>query len=336
MPPASPAEIASSILDFSDAEFMAAPNLDVHAREVRLLDADFTGVAINAQRRIEVDAQSALPIAIAARYGGERDWDLPLMANCLLVAMDTLGGQVAVEPGLVPPKVLASRAGASHDRGGAPRPAAEELEGAGAQVSWTEVRERIGVPWRTGLWSFGLIYFDWLSNVVSVELAGGPPAPPSAGAPPFVSPEPAAPAPGLPTFQRRSRTPPPPARGVSFEVELEAVDTTKKLYVDGAFATPARTYSLVAGMVVPDGGQSFPVAAIVPLTLLLVGANSVYPWRRDLAVPVYREPVQQDQMVQGCFALDVLAGGSAPSPGAYACYLVLDGAIYGPKPVHMT
>jgi hypothetical protein len=238
----SPAEIASSILDFSDAEFMAAPSLDVHAREVRLLDADFTGVAINAQRRIQVEAQSALPIAVAGRYDGERDWDLPLLDNCLLVATDMRGGWVDVVPGLLPPKVLASRGGARHDRGGAVRPPAEQLEGAGAQVSWTEVRGRIEIPWRSGLWSFGIIYYDWLSNLVSVELAGGPPAPPSSGAPPYVSPQPAARASELPTFQRRSRTPPFPARGVSFEVELDARGTTRKLYVDGAFVTPARAY----------------------------------------------------------------------------------------------
>lgn len=334
MAPASkrtPAEIASSVLDFSDAEFLAAPDLDVHTREVRLLDTDFTGVAINAQRRIAVDAQSALPIAIATRYGGERDWDLPLSDNCLLVATDLRLGRVAVVPALVPPKVLASRAGARHDRGGAERPAPEELEGEGAQVSWTEVRERIEIPWCSGLWSFGLIFFDWLSNVVSVELAGGRPAPPGAGAPTTVSPQPAAPVPGLPTFRRRRTTPPPPAHGVGVELELDTPGPTGRLLVEGAFTTPVRAHTLVAGMALADGGASLPVAAIVPLTLLLVGANAIHPWRRDLAVPVYGAPVQPDQMVQGCFALDVLAGAPALAPGAYACYVVMDGAIYGPK-----
>jgi hypothetical protein len=331
-----PAEIAATLLDFTDAEFLAAPDIDVHAREVRLLETDFIGIAINAQQRIVVDAQSVLPIAIATRYDGERDWDLPLVDNCLLVATDLSSGQVSVVPALVPPKVLASRGGTRHDRGGAARPPAEELEGAGAQLSWTELRSRMAIPWRSGRWSFELVYFDWLSNRVCVELAGAPPAPSGAATPRTVSPLPAAPTPGLPTFQPTDRTPPTPAHGVRFALELDERGPARRLYVDGAFAGPARAHSLVAGMTLADGASACPVAAVVPLTLLLVGANAVYPWRLDLAVPAYGAPAHEDEMLTGCFSLDALAGAPAPGPGDYACYVVMDGAIHGPQPLHVT
>lgn len=38
---------------------------------------------------------------------------------------------------------------------------------------------------------------------------------------------------------------------------------------------------------------------------------------------------------EGALALDALAGAAPLSPGSYACYLVLDGAIHGPRPVQV-
>jgi hypothetical protein len=338
MPPSplTPTEIAANILDFGDAELMAAPNLDVHAREVRLLDANFTGIAIRAQSKIQVSEQSSLPIAIASRYDGARDWDFPLVDNCLLVATDMHSGRVQVVPGLVPPKVLASRAGGRRDQGAVARPSPEQLEGAGAQISWTEATSRMEIPWHGGHWTFGMIYFDWLSNLVAVELTGGAPAGSPARVPLTVRPLPAPEPSALPTYQRQARTPPVPPRGLAFEVTKETVGQLHRLRIDGAFTAPARAYSLVSDVALSDGGQPSPVAAIVPLTMLWVGARDLYPWRLDFAVPVYGAPVQKDQMVEGCFALDALADSAAPKPGTYACYLVLDGVIYGPKSVHVT
>jgi hypothetical protein len=335
-PQLSPDDVAAQVLDFSDAEFAAAPRTDVHAREVRLLETDFIGIAIGAQRRIETGAQSALPIAIASRYDGERDWDLPFTDNCLLVASSLDSGQVLVAPGLVPPKALASRGGYTFERAGATRPPPEQLEGAGAQITWTEATCRMELPWQSGRWTFGLIYFDWLSNLVSLELVGASPAAPASGGLLAVRPAPAVQAADLPTYLRVAKTPPQPAAGASFDVALDTRGGAQRLMVHGAFATPARKHTLVSGAQVPDGGSVRPVAALIPITLLLVGANTLYPWRRDLVVPVYGAPAQEDQRVEGALALDALAGAAPLPPGAYACYLVLDGAIHGPKPVHVT
>ncbi len=331
-----PAEIASSLLDFTDAEFAAAPDLDVDAREVRLLETDFTGIAISAQARVAVDAQSVLPVAIAARYDGERDWDLPLIDNSLLVATDLRSGRVSVVPALLPPKVLASRLGPPPDAAAAQRPEPEELEGEGAQLGWTEVRERMNIPWRSGLWSFTLVYFDWLSNRVSVELAGGSSVPAGFPARLSASPQPAALADGLPTFRQRAGTPPVPAHGVNFQVRLQTQGPSPALLVDASFATPVRAYSLATGLVLSDAGQASPVSAIVPMTLLLVRANAVYPWRLDVAVPAYGPPAQPGETVTGQFALDALAGAPVPGPGAYACYVVLDGQVHGPQRFEMS
>lgn len=334
-----PADIAADLLDFSDAEFAAAPTLDVHAREVRLLDSGFVGIAIAAQSQIHVDAQAVLPIAIAVRCDGERDWDLPLGDNCLLVATEMQSGRVSVVPALVPPKVLASRHQAQATRAGPVRPPADELAGYGAQIAWTEVRCRIDLPWRSSAWSFGLVHFDWVSNLVSVALEGGEATRPDAAAPLSVNPQPAAGAPGLPSYLPGSRTPPMPStpgQGVNFNIELDERGPAARLIVDAAFSTPARPHALVAGLTLPDGGQEQEVAAIVPVTLLLVGANAVHPWRRDLAVPVYGAPVQAGEPIEGCLSWDAFSDAPAPGPGEFACYLVLDGAIHGPQRIRVT
>jgi hypothetical protein len=192
------------------------------------------------------------------------------------------------------------------------------------------------LPWQSGRWVFGLIYFDWLSNVVALELAGASPAAPASGNPWVVRPAPAAQAPGFPTYLRLATTPPQPATGMSFDVALDTRGGVQRLLVHGAFATTARKHTLVSGVQVPDGGSVRPVAALIPITLLLVGANTLYPWRRDLVVPVYGAPASEDQRVEGALALDALAGAAPLPPGEYACYLVLDGAIHGPKPVQVT
>lgn len=71
------------------------------------------------------------------------------------------------------------------------------------------------------------------------------------------------------------------------------------------------------------------------MTLLLVGANPLFPWRLDLVVPVHGAPAQEDQMVEGCLALEALSGAATLQPGMCACHLVLDGAIHDPKIVNV-
>lgn len=333
-PTRSPADIASNILDFSDAEFAAAPALDVHPREVRLLDAPFEGIAISAQSRIRVDAQTELPIAIAIRCDGERDWDVPLGDNCLLVVTELQTGRVGVVPALVPPKVLTSRAGPQPSRAGPVRPPADELAGHGAQIGWTEVRSRLDVPWRGGTWSFSVVHFDWISNRVDVLLEGGPAAPAAPVAPPVVEPLPAQQVPGLPSYVGGAQT--PPAQGVDLKVQLDEQGPATRLLVEAAFALPARPQLLVAGYTLFDGAQERDVVAIVPMTLLLVGANLPRPWRRDLRVPVYGPAVSAGETLQGWLSLDAFAGAASPGPGSFACYLVLDGTVYGPQLLRVT
>jgi hypothetical protein len=327
-------DIASQILAFSDAELASAPALDVSSREDRLLELDFIGVAIDAKRRIDVGRETTLPVAVAARADGERSWRFPLRTTCLIVACDPERNRVLVAPGLLSPKELESRY-ARTSAASAARLSADELEGEGAQIRWTDLAVRMDIPWEPGSWTMTAVYFDWVSNRVPVTLVGGSPPAPATSIPLEITPMPAPEPPELPTFRRHGETPPTPTNGLSFEAVQEAQGEQQRLRVWGAFRIAARPYSVVLDAEVVDGGESFRVGAIVPMTLLLAGADCRNSWTVELAVPVYGPSAKENQPIEGFFDLDALATGEIPElePGEYVCYVVLDGILYGPRRV---
>ena len=81
-----------------------------------------------------------------------------------------------------------------------------------------------------------------------------------------------------------------------------------------------------------DGHQER-VAAVVPVTLAVVGLDWDKPLQCDWAVPVYGEPLEAGMPGRGYFAVDAFASDSSLEldPGKYACYLIVDGRIYDPK-----
>lgn len=326
-------DIAAGILDFSDAEFASAPALDLGAREDRLLEAEFIGIAINAKRQIDVGREKALPVAVAVHSDSARSWDLPLRTSCLLVACSVERGLVLAAPGLLSAKQLESRDGGAARRK-RKRPSADELDGEGAEIRWTDLAARMEIPWEAGAWTISAVYFDWVSNSVPVTLVGGQ-APSAANAPLDIDPPPTMQVGETPTFRRHDQTPPAPASGLSFEVALEVRGGEQQLRVSGVFRTVARPYSLVPDTEVADTGTPVHVAAVVPMTLLVAGTDCRDSWTVDLVVPVYGPTAQVQQPLEGCFTLDALAAGQVPElePGNYACYVILDGVIHGPRSV---
>jgi hypothetical protein len=168
-----------------------------------------------------------------------------------------------------------------------------------------------------------------------VELAG-PQVHAGAASAAGVRPMPAQQVPALPTYLRGRWTPAAPARGVNFELRPDERGPTPKLFLNAAFAVSPRPAMRVDSGVLSDGGQPQPVAAVVPMTLLLVQANSLRPWRLELAVPVYGVPPPPDRPLEGCLALDAFAQTPGPGPGSYVGWLVLDGEVHGPQRVQLT
>ena len=79
-------------------------------------------------------------------------------------------------------------------------------------------------------------------------------------------------------------------------------------------------------------GRREKVAAVVPVTLAVLGLDWDVPLRFDWAVPVYGDPLEAGMPARGSFAIDALGTGNTRSlgPGKHVCYIVMDGRIIGP------
>jgi len=324
------ANVVSKVLNLRDEEFFNADDSVLPPREELLLDLDFIGVAINAPHRIDTGRRDKLPVIMAVRLGGERDWDVQLTENCILVGTNLVDGTVRFTRALVTDKELRSKGG----RKKAPRgtkPPASELGEESAQLVELKARERLRIPWETGTWSLGVIYYDWPSNTVVVELEGnaGVKSPPARAVHPQPGPGP------LPSYLPSPKTPQAPQDGMAFTVEVTGQEGKRVLNVYGSFAVPAKDFHLSQHPLVHQlpGGRRENVSVVVPVTLAVLGLNWELPIRFDWAVPVYGGQLQKGTTTRGQFAINAFAEGSGSglSVGSYICYIVMDGRIFGPK-----
>lgn len=148
-------------LELSD-EALLAGQLDP-SLTARLLDSSFVGIALRAPTRVSTDRYSVLPVLVISRFNGARDWSTPLRAHGWLVALEQGSGQVVMAPAFASAKQTVPA-------GLPPRPSAEELLQFGAQITPIDVRERLAMPWGAACWSIRLIYYDWVSNPVQIQL----------------------------------------------------------------------------------------------------------------------------------------------------------------------
>jgi hypothetical protein len=319
---ASTAEIVDRILDFGTSGPDQVNSAEVSRREQQLLDEDYWGVAVNAPRSIDTRQQSSLPVWVAVRLSGERDYKIPVKSNAVLVASNLEDGSVRSGLAFISEKELNSRAGSRAPRRRGP-PATLALRA--AQLRCVDARLSLGLPWHRGTWSLALIYDDWMSNSTRVELAG------TAGQPP-PAPRTASPPEGqgaLPSYRRVATTPPTPNRGLAFALEPASQAGRQSLKVSGAFRVIVRPSHLAVDA--PAVGAE-PVRALVPLTLLITAIDSGAPLQFDWTIPVYGGPLAVGVSAEGCFAIDALQDADSEPLAAGPCvaFAVLDGQVYGP------
>ncbi len=330
-------EIVEKVLNFGDKEFFAADASVLSPREAQLLELDFSGVAANAPRRIVISDHGKLPLIMALRCSGERDWDVDLTDNCMLVATNLLDGTVRVTNALLTEKDLTSRGGRIRAEKG-PKPAG--LAEVSSQLTEIDVRRRLNLEWKAGTWALGVAYFDWPSNTVVVQLEGGSPAPNGPVRPVRPSYNPAAlsamkqAGKSLPSYYPTTETPASPESGVTFGVDFRMKQGRQSLVVTASFAVPVKEFHIPKQEIVHEyqDGRREKVQAILPVTLAMLKLDHVWPWQFDWAVPVYGEPSAIGTIARGYFAIDALASEDSPlSAGSYVCYIVADGRIFGPR-----
>jgi hypothetical protein len=330
---ASTADVLNSVLNLGEEQFFATDSSALSRREATLLDTDFTGVAINAPRVIPIARRATLPLFVALRSDGRRGWDVPLRDNAVLVGVNIDDGSVRLANALETEKERSNRGGRAPRARGEPA----NLAAVSAVVTTLDAREQLGIEWTTSTWSLALLHFDWPSNLVSVSLQGDRRQVPAAA--PSVSPAPnpacGSSADALPCYSVAELG--SAAGGASFALAL-VPGAAPRLEARGSFALRLRARQVARPGIVHSfaGGRRENVAAIVPITLALVGLDSGEPIQFDWAVPIYGPPAQVGARVAGAFAIDALAGGNVElPPGRYAAYLIFDETIVGPRPLEV-
>lgn len=318
-------DILLSILNFSAAEFGAAPGVDTSARLDALLFGEFVGIAINAPTQVE--ASQKIPVAIAYRFDLGRGWDVPMHRNIALVSTNMADGTVYLSNPFQKPHVHRRHDEfAPMDRG--ERPPADQLTGITGQVDWTDT-ERTQLPVAPGSWTFGVLYHDWPSNIVMTKVQGDVA---SAEARP-IHPAPNAGS-GFPTFIQRGSSPVVAGYGADFEVRVLEEGGVQKFYITGSFGLKMPPWMISDGTVI-DQGLEKQIRATVPISLIVMPLHKKAK-KFDLVAPVYGQTVDAGADVTGYFTLDVLEGsGERLEPGQYATYISVDGGIFGPKMVEV-
>ena len=331
---ASTEDIMAGILNLTEDEFFSAEQTEMTQREFQLVDLDFWGVVVNAPGEIKTNEHEKLPLFIATRYSGERGWDVPLKDNCILVGTNLRDGTVHFRKAFVSERELVGRWHEITPPRGS-KPTGLPIRSAG--IRSVDVRQRLDVKWNTGIWAMGVINNDWPSNTVIVEQQGDEVVKPLTAQPVNPDPDPRGAA-FLPCYLPTGQTPKSPESGLTFTGEFKVEDEKQQLNIFGSFAVQVRDFHLPAKQLVHtfEKGKQQNVAAVVPVTLAVLGMDWDEPLQIDWAVPVYGKPLAVGMMARGCFAINALAEAQALGPGKYVCYLILDGRIFGPKTLQVT
>ncbi|WDP92882.1 MAG: hypothetical protein HUN04_25430 [Desulfobacter sp.] len=324
-------DIVKEILKFNESEFFDADQAVHDSRESRLLDVDYTGMAVNAPGKIDTRIRGKIPLVMAVRLSGDRDWEMRLGANCQVVGTNMANGAVCFAEAFIQDEQERSPEPEKTEESRGPKPPGLAL--ALAQLREIDAKERLNIPWEPGNWTFGLIYYDWASNTVPVELTGEGPAQ-------YMPTRPIFPDPFLegggeaPCYLPIDKTPRPPAYGVSFTYEQSSDPGYPFFYVYGSFRFALRVFHLPDDQVTHDYQGAGPqnVAAVVPVTMAVLGVDWDKPLTFEWGVPVYGNPMDLGTVFQGYFSIDADEKGKIRElpPGDYVFYIIADGGIYGP------
>lgn len=315
--------IVTSILSFSDEKFFQEGDL-LQKQELDLLDIDFLGIAINAPKIINTNIRAYLPIILAARFTGERDWNFNLGDKCILIGINVNTCNIAFEH-------MFKRRENTLQEQNIIKPEKNDLSGIAAQIVKVDAKSKLDIPWGTGEWVFTAINYDWVSNSIAVTLQGNT-------KPTFKKPKKAYPKPNLekasslPSYFSTPNTNELQSEGLKFKVKPIIVDNLVSINISGAFTISQKSNYIPEKKIhhqYQDKGKK-EILAIVPLSCLIISANDGGMMTFDWMIPVY-EIMDVDELIKGYFSINVFEDYQQQEmAGNYACYIILTDSILGP------
>ena len=322
-----------SILKFEEDEYFRLNDVILSERESELLDIDFMGIAINGPKQVECNKHDILPIVMGLRYSGERDWSVDLKKNCFIIATDLDNGTVLVSRALTSLKDEYYSFDDEEENDGPFPPGLAEVS---ALVLKIDANEKLAISWNSGKWTFCMLYFDWCSNAIEVGLIGTDPV--KTGFAGQIDPEPNfSDITALPTYVRIKQTPDVDNSGLSFLIETKKKNDRLVLDLFAGYTIKIRA-SHIPGTQIKfefENKNVEEVAAVIPLTVLLLTKNNKLPIQIDLTVPIYGNQRREGEKVQGYCAFEILsaAGMQEIMPGEYFCFLLMEGVAHGPQKI---
>ncbi len=309
-----------------------------------LLTVKVEGMGLLAPATVDVGQHKRLPLLWLLRTSGRRSWEVQLVRNSALVAVDLSSGAVTVRHAFAGPKLPAlAQLPVSRD-GAVP----ERAQAASTRVDTRtlDARQIAKLPWRPGRMALTLLSYDWRTNTVLTELTGPPPGPAGpVGVPrPEVLEVAEANRAALRSAEaalRVERSEATPAGnegpGAWMRVPPEAGAGANRIVVHGLARVAVPGAALLAGRPPePEARESIP-GAVLTLTVLVGGLDRPEPSQVVVRAPIFAKRVlKAGQLVEAAFSLDLqatLRQPLQPSEHPYQLWLVAGEHVGGPWPL---
>jgi hypothetical protein len=289
------ARMMSISYGLDEGEYWSDPNRTLEATVQEAVRQDFRGLLLEGPRTVDTERRSTLPLVGLRSATFEENFYLRHVSHAVIVGVSAGDNSVLAAP------AWQDKSEGKEDY----TPPAEGFpEGFSLSPFDLEVRERLPeMPWGPGKWTFTLYLFNQQSNPVTVEFQAGK----------RIQEERSDERPAH--HPRRIRPAPDPEAGHSFEKsagspelprgEGIALKMDRKVIAPGSRDCMLRgAFRLMASPGEPAREGAEGAAAIVPITLLLLGEDIAGPYLFTIHAPSRASSVQG--MVEGHFHVNLL------------------------------
>ena len=312
---------AAQLLTLPDHDYFAFDEQRTLATQLRLAELFDAGAlpptatpevplfaALGAPRQLDLNRHSELPVLVALRYTGQREWEVHHQQNIWLLAVELNSGAAHIgrlfNPGkreLTPEPSKSSNPPDSIDAGAVY-----------TSVQRIDLRRAIARDWQPGRLAVTVIFYDWKSNTAVVELQGeGSVAKPlPLGQPsPFLTHIDPSLAPAM-------------ADGAAFAIQSGAGRSATAV-------TLAFDLSRDNQLLIMDREKR---ALLLKATLLLLQLDDNRPLLIDVLTPasLLKSPSGESRL-RGAVQLDLRAATERTLTGAYQVYLLAGDRVIGPQ-----
>ncbi len=263
-------------------------------------------VALGAPRQLDFAHHTELPVLLALRYTGQREWEVHHKQNIWLLATELNSGDTHI-----------GHLFHSDKRERTPQPSMSgtppdsiNAKGVRTSVQRIDLRQAVVHEWRPGRLALTAIYYDWKSNTAIMDLRGEDETRQLqlGRASPFLA-----------------IIDPPPARtdGIALTLPSAAGQPTTL-----AFDLPRGNQSIIM-----DREKQAP---LLKATLLLLQLDDKQPVQIDMQVPVkILKPMFGESRLQGAVRFDLRAATERVLAGPYQVYLLAGDRVIGPQAISL-